>query len=92
MKVEDFFALPEGTQEEWVKAYRARQQILLRKASNAQASKELYEELIGIQTSCRHPLVHVKQTWDTDEYGKMFDTGYFHYDCPDCGKHWMEKF
>lgn len=90
--IKQMLLLPEDAQEEYQKAVAKRKQILFRMERWKDIEKSQKEELNSIRFLCTHPLETQKSSWDTDEYGKMLDTGYIDYICPDCGARRTENF
>lgn len=90
--IKQFFALSTEDQEQLVRAYRKREQILLRMKLWKEESDALNIELQDIRSKCTHPLVNEHKQWDSDEYGKMLSNGWLDYTCPDCGIKWTEEF
>lgn len=90
--LEQLFSLPEDVQEEFVKQRAKRQSILRRMEYWKEQSEIIQTELINIRSACEHPLENVKKVWDEDEYGKLLDTGYIDYICPDCSARRSENF
>ena len=90
MKLEDFFNLPEDEQAEIINTYKARKSIIQHKKYIDSEMEKARVELKNLQESCRHPLVKVTRSRDTNEYGDPFNSGITQYECPDCGKRWME--
>lgn len=85
-------SMPLEIQEQYIKAYSKRNDILRAMRDYNETSAELSKQLMEIRKRCEHPLEIVKKSWDEDEYGKKLDTGYIDYVCPDCGARRMETF
>ena len=94
-----FFLLEESAQAALVKEYYNRRNVLTRisgyekELKNTQDElKNINDELKNIQEYCLHPLVEKEYHANTDEYGKMMDSGVTRYECPDCRKVWHEGY
>jgi len=90
--IEQFFNLSEAEQWDLTNQYQKRQRILHRIKSYREEQDLLNKELEDIRLECQHPLMKIEKIWDKDEYGKLLESGWTKYKCPDCGYSNTENF
>ncbi len=88
MTLEEFLNSPQEEQDKIVKTFFSRKRILERVEYIKQEQETLRLDMLKVQADCQHPLLHIKEVRDEDDYGKMLDSGYTNYACPDCEKKW----
>ena len=90
--LDEFFKLDDEFQEDLLNKAEKRKRIKSRYATYLERNKELQEELASIRASCPHIIPNIRKIWNEDEYGKMLNSGWYDYTCPDCLLKWTEDF
>ena len=86
--IEELLKLSLDEQERLIKIFEKRSRIVHRFEGYKYRKEELAQELKELQDDCDHIAVLEKKHWYEDEYGKMLDSGYYEYNCPDCSVRW----
>lgn len=89
-RIHQFFNLAEEDQAAIVEIYEKRKSIVSTAAFIKTQLDMFNRKYKDLQEQCEHPIARAEYKVDTDEYGRMMDSGTEHWHCPDCDKRWYE--
>lgn len=88
--VRQFLDLPEEERDQLIKTYLVQRDIRRLYQRLKSEKEEISNQIIELQTQCKHSFATKVAKSDTGNWCKADDRYWYEFDCPDCGKRWTE--